>query len=208
MLFVILVLAASAGAQSTNGSNSQTDEINSRPAETEIFLEDTPAAAGEAAPPAAELPGVGFGDFLRVILVLGVVIVLIYAFVWLLRKFSGVKVEGSDIIHLLSTRPLKGDSALHLVEIGSRVFLVGSSSGSVNLISEIDDQETIDDIHLNTAKVPVAAAGGFAKLFRDKFSSGPGLNRKPPEAGGESVKKENPDPTSFLRKQRERLKGL
>jgi flagellar protein FliO/FliZ len=207
-LFVILVLAVSAGAQNTDRLNSQTEDINSRPLETEIILFDSPVAPGEDAPPAAELPGVGFGDFLRVILVLGVVIVLIYAFVWLLRKFSGVKVEGSDIIHLLSTRPLKGDSALHLVEIGSRVFLVGSSSGSVNLISEIDDQESIDDIRLNAAKVPAAVSGGFAKLFRDKFSSGPVAFRKPPQTGGEREKKDSPDPTSFLRKQRERLKGL
>ena len=208
MLFVILVTAISAWAQSSDSSNSTTDDITPRPLETEIFLEESPVAAEEAAPGETALPGVGFGDFLRVILVLGIVIVLIYALVWLLRKFSGVKVEGGDVIRLLSTRPLKGDSALHLVEIGNHVFLVGSSSGSVNLISEIDDQETIDDIHLNAAKVPAAVSGGFAKLFRDKFGSGPAAFRKTPQTADDPEVQENSDPTSYLRKQRERLKGL
>ena len=159
----------------------------------------------------------GFGDFARVIIVLGIVIALIYAFVWMLKKLSGVKAEGEDAIRLFSTRPLKGDAALHLVEVGSHFFLVGSCSNSVNLISEIDDKESIDEIRLNAATASPQVSGGFARLFRDRFGlvsvgrnpDAKDTDRQSEGTGNESTDRSiDEDPASFLRKQRERLKKL
>lgn len=172
-----------------------------RPAETELLFNDAPANdngnqnVGNAAP-----PGVGFGDFLRVLIVLAIVIALIYALVWMLKRFSGMKSEGLDVIHLYATQPLKGDSALHLVEAGKRIFLIGSSGSSINLISEIDDKESVDEIRLKASSSPPRVNGGFSALFKDKFGT---QNSEP--VSDEEVQA---DPASFLRKQRERLKKL
>lgn len=201
LTLVFLVAGLMAGAQ-------ETDTVSVRPAETEILFDEAPADDADAqAPDVNELPGVSFGDFMRVIIVLGIVIALIYAFVWMLKKFTGVKAEGGDAIRLFSTRPLKGDSALHLVEAGNRVFLIGSNSNSVNLISEIDDKESIDEIRLNATATPQSVSGGFARFFKNRFGLGPyGHNvETKPDITDNPL---NEDPASYLRKQRERLKDL
>ena len=118
----------------------------------------------------------------------------------MLKRFSGMKSEGADVIHLYATQPLKGDSALHLVEAGKRIFLIGSSGSSVNLISEIDDKESLDEIRLRASAAPPQVSGGFAGLFKDKFGS----QKRESSPGDETPS----DPASFLRKQRERLKKL
>ncbi len=193
-----------------------------RPAETELLLNQdvAPDAEVDAATAETELPGVGFGDFVRVVLVLIFVIGLIYAFVWFLKRFTSQKAESEGVINLLSTRPLKGDTALHLVEVGNQVFLIGSCSNSVNLISEIDDPESIDAVKLATSQSPAAAKGGFARMLRDRLNAGTGFPRVLGNGteSGKIVSSENSatvhtgdansDPASFLRSQKERLKDL
>ncbi|RKX97168.1 MAG: hypothetical protein DRZ90_07115 [Spirochaetes bacterium] len=173
-----------------------------RPPETELLLNTTPENAGTGqAPVDMQMPGVGFGDFIRVIIVLAVVIAFIYAFVWMLKRFTGKKAEGSVAIRLYSTQPLKGDAALHLIEAGKRIYLIGSSGSSVNLISEIDDKESIDEIHMNASLAPTGGGGGFARLFKNRFGSAVAESDV-------SDKTVDTDHVSFLRKQRERLKDL
>jgi len=179
-----------------------------RPPENELLLNTNPGGApdnqiSEDNP----MPGVGFGDFLRVLIVLAIVIALIYAFVWLLKKFTRTKVEGAGVIQLYSTQPLKGDASLHLVEAGKRIFLIGSSGNSVSLISEIDDKESIDEIRLNASMAPPKVNGGFARLFKDRFGAASGESDSSQRTDSDTETKES-DPASFLRKQRARLEEL
>jgi len=178
-----------------------------RPAETDLIISSPPENTETSASDAVEMPGVGVGDFLRVIIVLSVVIALIYFFVWLLKKFTGIKTESGDAIRIYSTRSLKGDTALHLVETGKRIFLIGSSGNSINLISEIDDRESMDEIRLNASVESVGNRGGFSRFFREKFGSAisAGEESGSLEQGPGSA---DSDPASFMRKQRERLKKL
>lgn len=203
---MLLSVACVLGAQSAIDSAENTD--NSRPVESEIFLDEGIGADEVAAQEPVELPGIGLGDIVRVILVLGIVIVLIYGFIWLLKKFSAVKTGGDNAIHLLSSRALKSDVTLYLIGTGSRVFLIGSSGNSLNLISEIDDKDSINEIRIQALETPVAPRGGFAKLIRAKFGFlSPNAEKTTQQEVG-PVQNESVDSVSFLRKQRERLKDL
>ena len=207
MTLVLFAFGLLASAQETGEVNTETDTVPARPAETELLFDVAVDDAGDGQISGVEeLPGVGFGDFVRVLIVLGIVIALIYGFVWMLKKFSGVKAEGGDSIRIFSTRPLKGDSAIHLVEAGNRIFLIGSSSNAINLISEIDDKESIDEIRLNASSIPAPIKVGFARLFKDRFGTGPSETAAEGESGSPDASPA--DPGSFLRKQRERLKDL
>jgi len=203
---VFLLSAPDVGSQDKNREAQEADTVPTRPAESDLLLNDqTTGETPTANPEAVNFPGVSPGDFLRVILVLVAIIVLIYALVWMLRKLTGIKAGGGDEIRIYSTRPIKGNSALHLIEAGNRVFLIGSTDNSINLISEIDDRGTIEEIRLNSSKTP--ASGGFAKLLKKRFSdksSAKGENSEAGRANGYST-----DASILnLRKQRERLKNL
>ncbi|KGM42626.1 hypothetical protein S1OALGB6SA_421 [Olavius algarvensis spirochete endosymbiont] len=180
----------------------ESEAVPTRPVESDLLLDDQATAESPTTDfEPVNFPGVGFGDFLRVIVVLGVVIALIYALVWMLRKLTGIKTDSGDEIRIYSTRPIKGNSALHLIEAGKQMFLIGSTSNSINLISEINDKETIDEIRLKSSRMP--APRGFAKLLRDRLSGKQSLAK---------TKDANNYPTDGsilnLQKQRERLKHL
>jgi hypothetical protein len=81
------------------------------------------------------------------------------------------------------------------LEVGNQIFLIGSGSSDVNLISEITDQETLDQIHLDQEAPPSQGKANFSKLLRKGLSLG----------SGRKIVDQSP---GFLRSQRDRLKDL
>lgn len=152
--------------------------------------DDQTAAENENVP-----PSVGLSDLIRVIVVLIGVIGVIYLLVYFLKKMSPVSESDEDRITVMATRHLKRDSSLHLIEVGNQVFLIGSGSSSVNIISEITDQETLDRFKLEESESPARTPASFRSLFRKGLSLG----------SGNKVTDQSPD---FLRAQRDRLKNL
>lgn len=141
---------------------------------------------------------IGFSDLIRTILVLLLVIGAIYVVLYILKKFSSSSIDGSSLINVVGSKGLMKDSAVHLLEVGNQVFLVGSGNSSVNLISEITDRETIDNIRLNLSKGNPEGRGTFS----DRISGFLGSSRK--KKTEEKIK----DTENYLRSQRDRLKDL
>ncbi len=210
-LISVLLLAVSvfAGAENTDTDleNSKNTSISSeaRPSEDQLFLDKAPAGntENEQSSAGSSLPGIGFGDFLRMIIVLGFVILMIYGFIWLLRRFSGQKGSFEDVIDVVSTRPLKGDSALHIVEIGGKMYLLGSGSSGVSLLTEITDEDSINQIKLSVSQIKPPSPGGFVRMLRERSLKG--------QIKASGIKPEEPvedNHADFLRAQREKLSRL
>lgn len=179
-----------------SSQNSEFPQINE--AELPLFPADANTPVTDGTVPAVDEnipPTVGLGDLIRVIVVLISVIGVIYLLVYFLKKMSPMVEKDEERISLIATRHLKRDSSLHLVEVGNQIFLIGSGSSSVNIISEITDQETLDMFKLEQSETPAAAPGSFRSLFRKGLSL----------SGGKKVTDQSP---SFLRAQRDRLKNL
>ncbi|MDC7240935.1 MAG: flagellar biosynthetic protein FliO [Spirochaetales bacterium] len=200
MLGTPLLLGAQETSENSQGTESGFQKIDETqlplfPAEADA--EGAASGDGQGAAVQADTPppSVGLGDLIRVIIVLAGVIGVIYLLVYLLKKISPMAESGEERISLLATRHLKRDASLHLVEVGNQVFLIGSGSSSVNIISEITDQETLDSIKLEESSAPQGVPASFRSLFRQGLSLG----------GGKKMTEESP---SFLRSQRDRLRNL
>lgn len=136
---------------------------------------------------------IGITDYLVVVLVLVVVLIALYFVLKLIRKIGGSRIGiDNDLIHVISTRALKGTTALHLVEVGKQIFLIGATDTSVNSIAEITEQETKDMIALNLS-VDNTENKTFVQFFAEKLQN---LNGS---TGQEQAKK--PD----LKTQKEKL---
>ncbi|MCX7786239.1 MAG: flagellar biosynthetic protein FliO [Spirochaetes bacterium] len=151
----------------------------------------------------------GIWDFLRMLLILGFVLALVYGFFHYLKKLSSPRETGLEIIRLLESKALSGNKQLHLVEVGEHVVLIGTAESSIQLILELKDKETIDAIRLKVSELPPGRhPNRFIDLVRQYF------HRKPDGGAGmgfnSSGKKETPGDESleFIRKQRERLSKL
>ena len=149
---------------------------------------------GEAA--AMPAPGVSTWDFIRMLLVLSGVILLIYLIYRLLKRGSRVRQLDAQLIRLLDTRSLAGNRALHLVEVGRSIYLVGSAENGVNLVSTVEDKETLDTLRLALSERPALEKRGFAEVFFGLFKAEP----------GRSVTMK--DTLNFMKGQKERLKRL
>jgi flagellar biosynthetic protein FliO len=129
------------------------------------------------------------------LIILAGVVGVIYLLFWLLRRSSGKKIQENDLIRVLGSRSLAGTRALHLVEVGGSVYLVGASDGGVGLIAEITDKESLDSVRLKAAEENPAGRRTFAQILTEIFRPA----KRPPTLG---------DGIGFLKGQRERLKKL
>ena len=172
--------------------------------ESQILLPDAAASAtGTPAATAAGAPGnqpvstggVSTWDFVRMLIILAVVVLVIYLLFWLLRRGAGKKIQENDLIHVLGSRGLSGNRALHLVEVGTSVYLVGASDGGVQLIAEVTDKESLDSVRLKAAESPPGGRHTFQQILAEIFRPA----RKPFTVG---------DGVGLLKGQRERLRKL
>ena len=144
----------------------------------------------------AQQPVVSTWDFVRMVLVLGGVVGVIYLIVYLLKRGARGRNPENEIIRIMDYRELSGGKALHLVEVGVNVYLVGSAENGVTLVSEIVDKESLDSLRLGLSQRPTVQRRGFSEILAGIFKSGDARNDSISETLG------------FLQSQKERLKRL
>ncbi len=149
--------------------------------------------AGAAAP--VSTPGVSTWDFVRMLIILAAVVGAIYLIFWLLRRGAGKRITENNLIKVLGSRSLAGSRSLHLVEVGTSIFLVGASDGGVELISEITDKESLDSVRLKAAEEGPTGKRTFQQVLAEIFR---------PARQGVSLG----DGLGFLRGQRDKLRKL
>ncbi len=180
LLVVVFVLVGAAPVHSQDEPQTPEADAESRSEETSAqSIDESELTFDEDSGGAAEgsgegLTSFGAGDFIRMVLVLALVVLSIYVLFYFIRKASGQGVRGSRAVRLLGTTPLQGSRSVHLVEVGGRVFLLGSADQSVRLISEIDDQESVDQLLLDHGDGVSAGGYGrrtFPELLADMFRS-------------------------------------
>ena len=135
--------------------------------ETTILL-DTPA---DAEPQAAGGSFFSIWDIVKVILILVAVILVIYAVFYGLKKVGGGKYQDDGLIRLLGSRSLSQNGAVHLIEVGSKYYLIGSADGSVTHLADVDDKESVDGIMLKSQE-PGTAGKTFGDFFNSVFGRG------------------------------------
>jgi len=155
---------------------------------------DTPSGAG--GPGDTKLGVFTAWDFIRMALILAAVVGVIYGIFFILKRSGNPKFQENRLIKVLSSKSISGSRALHLVEVGNQIFLVGSSENGVNLVSEILDKETLDGLKMQSA----SAESGERKSFSEILTSVFGKSGGPRSVGGDSM--------SFLRDQRQRVKNM
>ncbi|MBN2618872.1 MAG: flagellar biosynthetic protein FliO [Spirochaetales bacterium] len=126
-------------------------------------------------------------DYLMVILVLVFVVGILYFVLRFIKRVGGSRIGlDNDLIHVVSTKMLKGTNGLHLIEVGKQIFLIGATDSSINRIAEITDQETKDMIALNLS-VDNVENKSFIQFFTEKLQKNSNLNEKTAEINPDIV---------------------
>jgi len=179
------------------------EESVTPPVPQEVATPENPLRTAELAltfDETAPVPGAPAGPsvwaVIRMILVLILVAAAIYGIVFLFRKTSRQQRQTSDpYLKVLANTHLGANRYAHIISAGSRAWLIGSSEGGVNLISEIEDKEIIDAMMLDDSGKAEQVTGRFPDFISLLRSVGFRANSNAPGADD-------------IRKRRERLKGL
>jgi len=149
----------------------------SQPGTQEAAPDGAPPASaqtpGEQGAPAYEYTEPQFGDsrvsysllVLRTLAILAVLVVAVYIVMRIFLKNRRKIVTGTDIIKVIATYPLAGNKSIQIMEIAEKVFVLGVTDSNINMITSVEDKETIDRIKLQSSK---ETKGGF-QSFKDQL---------------------------------------
>jgi len=75
-----------------------------------------------------------------------------YMFFKFVSQKAGLHISGQEAIQILSTVSLGTNKFVQIVDVAGKVFLLGVSDSSINLLTEIKDREDIDRIRLLSSR--------------------------------------------------------
>jgi flagellar protein FliO/FliZ len=152
-------------------------------------------AEGTAAPaPTSAL------SILRMLITLILAAGAIYGIVAFIKRFTRGGPARDPFLKVLASTSLGTSRSAHIISVGSQAWLVGSAESGVNLISEIQDKETLDIMLLEDSRRSAELIAGSTGRFPDFKAM---LRRL-----GMPVDSSAPPSPEDIRKHGERLKGL
>ncbi|AFG38138.1 FliO/MopB family protein [Spirochaeta africana] len=201
-MVVLLVSAAVYGQEADTAEPAEELEM---PAGEELILFDDAAEVDDPQLDAGVgLAAGGLMDLFRMLFMLALVIAMIYGVIRLLKRVQQPVRSDTSLIQLAATQPLGSSRAVHLVQVGQQVFLIGEAENSVQLVSEITDKESLDEIRLRAPLEQQAAGASFSDLLTGMFRS---RTTDSDTEGSENSDTETPS-LDFIQRKRERLKDL
>jgi flagellar protein FliO/FliZ len=133
---------------------------------------------------------------IRMVLVLALAAAAVYGVVFFIKRASKPAVASDPFLKILANVSLGSNRYAHIVSVGGKAWLLGSSDGGVNLIGEIDDRDVINAMLLEDSRKSADSQTG---RFSDFVSM---LRRFGAQTESRAAKADD------IRKRRERLKGL
>jgi flagellar protein FliO/FliZ len=150
---------------------------------------------GENDSPSVTVAGPSIWTFVRMVLVLALVAAAVYGVVFFIKRSSKKKDTDDPFLKLLASAHLGFNRYAHVVSVGDKAWLLGSSDGGVNLIGEIDDKDVINAMLLEDSTKSERNQSRFPDFWGMIRRFGVQAERSAPSADD-------------IRRRRERLKGL
>ena len=161
-----------------------------------------------------DLPAVPTGGstvfvVLRMVLVLALAALAIYGVVFFIKRIARPQEIRDPHLKVLARIPLSNDSYAAVISLGTKAWLVGGGGGSVSLISEIDDKDSLEAMLLDESDRAASYESRRIIDFRTLLSRFGSLKEKSPVPNSNRFQSDSFQSdglqAEFLRKQRERL---
>jgi flagellar protein FliO/FliZ len=111
----------------------------------------------------------------RMILVLALVAVVIYLVVFFLRRLTKPQAEQNPHLKILASTYLGSGRSVHVISVGTKAWLIGSGEGGINHIADLNEQEAVDamllDSSAKTAEADLNPIQSFKAMLK-KLSGG------------------------------------
>jgi flagellar biogenesis protein FliO len=125
-----------------------------------------PAAAG-GQPAGSAI--VGMGDLVGLVVKTAVVVALLGASLWVLRRYAGTAVRSggrTGAITMADTLPLAQGRAVYVLDVGDRALLVGATPQQLTLLGEVRDAAVLDRLRAPVRRDPAPSLAGLVERLR------------------------------------------
>lgn len=187
-------------ATETNAQNYQSQD------ETLLTFPDSPESSDQEP---ISVNTLGMAELIRMVLALGGVLVLIYAVFWFIKKARTTPAGPSSLFQVRDQLSLGGSKSIYLVQLVDQWYILGGSDGSLNLISEISDAQTIQEIQVSLAQRGAEQTQSFSGMMGNLTSL---IGKVPQKRSPNNERVQGVDRGSqeqafdFMEAQKERLK--
>jgi flagellar protein FliO/FliZ len=123
-----------------------TGETSRFETESLLVIEDEDDVSASAAGPSSTMA------IFRMIIVLALVAVVIYLVVFFLRRLSKPQGEQDPHLKVLASTYLGSGRSVHVVSVGTKAWLIGSGEGGISHIADINEQEVVDAMLLDSSR--------------------------------------------------------
>lgn len=141
------------------------------------------------------------GLLLKTILSLGIISGIIYFILRFFFRAKGLVYSGRGLFRVIGTHILAPNRYIQLIEIGNTLLLLGITENGINLLTKIDDRETIELVKAQADQSQMVERVSFHHHLKE-FLKG----FHPKELFDEGLSKEKK--VAFLRDQQAKLKRL
>lgn len=141
------------------------------------------------------------GLLLKTILSLGIITGSIYFILKFFFRGRGMTYFGGSLFKVIGTHALAPNKYIQLIEFGNILVLIGITENGINLLTQINDRETIDLIKTQASQSQATEGVSFSHHLKEFLK---GFRRK--ELFDENLSKEQK--IAFLKNQRVKLRRL
>ena len=124
-----------------------------RAAERTLTLEENSTSAAPSGGPS-------IWTVVRMVLTLALAAAAVYGVVFFVRRSSKQTVNNDPFLKILASAHLGSNRHAHIVAVGGKAWLLGSSDGGVNLIGEIEDKDVLNAMLLEDSRKSASVTQG------------------------------------------------
>jgi flagellar biosynthetic protein FliO len=110
------------------------------------------------------------GAIARTVFALAVVLGLLYAVLWGLKRFTSnsAVAPSSESVRIIGRLYLNPKTAIYFVRVADELLLLGTSSSNVSLLTSVKDRGQIEQIEVALKSAPLYTSGKFFSRFFDR----------------------------------------
>ncbi len=169
IIFFLQFNSAAVYAQSQDGKTlertAQTGDNNNMPDNNAV--PGTGFGEGDFGP--REPEGSAFWEFIKVIFVLMLFGGGFYFFYKFISQKVGLNISGQEAIRTLSMVPVGPNKTLQIIDVAGKVFLIGVTDSSINMITEIKEKDDVDRIRLLSSRSTPVQGKNFQEFVADQM---------------------------------------
>jgi len=145
---------------------------------------------------------IGWGDYIKIIVVLGVVIVIIYGLSLIIKKSLNIRGKIGDGANIIVNQPLGPGKWIQVVYIGGKFLILGVTNDRISLLTEVTDPKEIERYEIMLNEKKIESGNTFVDIINDFFKN---------TFKNKAVKRKfdyEIDSVDFLKKQKKRLDDI